>query len=135
MRIFLDANILFSAAKSQGVMRGFLATLRQRGHPLVVDAFVLDEARRNLEAKFPGALGDFEAMLPTLEIAAKVAPPLPAELVPGLPWKDRPVLAAAIFLRCQILLTGDKSHFGPLYGYRIEGVVVESPAGLAAQLE
>ena len=116
-------------------MRGFLVTLRERGHALVVDAYVLEEARRNLEAKFPGALADFEAMLTTLEIAAKVAPSLPEELVPGLPWKDRPVLAAAIFLRCQFLLTGDKPHFGPLCGQAIEGVVVESPAGLAAKLE
>lgn len=37
--------------------------------------------------------------------------------------------------RRQILLTGDKTHFGPLYGHRIKGVEVQSPAGLAEQLE
>ena len=37
--------------------------------------------------------------------------------------------------RRQILLTDDKTHFGPLHGQTIEGVEVLSPAGLAGQLE
>ena len=49
MRIFLDANILFSAAKSAGAVRGFLADLRTSGHMLVADAYVVGEARRNSE--------------------------------------------------------------------------------------
>jgi hypothetical protein len=46
----------------------------------------------------------------------------------GVGKKIRSVLAAASLLRCQVLLTGDKSHFGPLYGTRVEGVDVLSPA-------
>jgi hypothetical protein len=42
-------------------MRGFLEVLKSSGHTPVADAYVLEEARRNLEAKFPASLRDFEA--------------------------------------------------------------------------
>jgi hypothetical protein len=53
----------------------------------------------------------------------------------GIGIKTRPVQAAGNFLCSQILLTCDKSHFGTLCGQTIEGVVVESPAGLADDLQ
>jgi predicted nucleic acid-binding protein len=134
MRIFLDANILFSAGKSAGAVRGFLEILKADGHTLVADAYVVEEARRNLEAKFPAALKGFEGLLNQLESAATLRCFLPPGLVPELPEKDRPVLAAAIQRRCDVLLTGDKTHFGPLYGKNLEGVTVHSPAGLARHL-
>jgi len=133
MRIFLDANILFSAAKNRGAVYAFLAQLRTRGHTLVADGYVKGEARRNIEAKFPGALEDFEVLLTQVETSTGVCHPLPKAIAPELSQKDRPVLAAAIHHRCQILLTGDKSHFGPLYGQAIEGVEIHSPASLAKQ--
>jgi len=134
MRIFLDANILFSAGKSDGAMRGFLETLKSGGHTLVGDAYVREEARRNLEAKFPAAIPDFEHLLTKLELSEALRCFLPAELAPGLPEKDRPVLAAAIQRGCDVLLTGDKTHFGPLYGKNFEGVTIHSPASLATHL-
>ena len=132
MRIFLDANILFSAGKSTGAMRGFLEALKSSGHTLVADVYVLAEARRNLEAKFPASLKDFEVLLKQLESSATLRGFLPTEIAPELPEKDRPVLAAAIQSRCHILLTGDKTHFGPLYGKNLEGVTIHSPASLAS---
>ena len=134
MRIFLDANILFSAGKSAGAMRGFLEVLQSSGHTLVADAYVVEEARRNLEAKFPASLKDFELVLHPLESSATLRCFLPPDLAPELPEKDRPVLAAAIQRRCDVLLTGDKTHFGPLYGKTLEGVTIHSPAGLAKHL-
>jgi len=135
MRIFLDANILFSAAKSAGAVRGFLVRLRTSGHTLVADGYVVGEARRNIETKFPEAVGDFESLLAGWEIFTEVCAPLVGEIVPDLTEKDRPVLAAAIQNRCDVLVTGDKTHFGPLYGQRIEGVMIHSPASLARQLD
>jgi hypothetical protein len=134
MRIFLDANMLFSAAKSAGAVRGFLAQLITSGHELVADAYVVAEARRNIEAKFPETLDDFEGFLPGLEIFSGVCAPLSDETAPELPEKDRPVLAAAIQRRCHVLVTGDKKHFGALYGLTIEGVMIHSPASLAQHL-
>ena len=134
MRIFFDANILFSAAKSAGALRGFLGHLRDCGHTLVADAYVVDEAGRNIEAKFPAALDDFETLLGQIEIYPGACRALPGETAPELPEKDRPVLAAAIQLRCNALVTGDKTHFGALYGQHIEGVMIHSPASLAREL-
>jgi len=48
---------------------------------------------------------------------------------------DRPVLAAAIHRQCAILLTGDKTRFGPLDGTTVSGVTIHSPAILAVFLE
>ena len=53
MRVFLDANILFSAAKSDGAVRHLLRLLLERGHECWADAYVVSEAQRNLSAKGP----------------------------------------------------------------------------------
>jgi len=94
----------------------------------------LEEARRNLEAKFPAAVPDLDVLLGQLESSLAPRCFLPAEIAPELPEKDRPVLAAAIHRRCHVLLTGDKTHFGRLYGKNFEGVTIHSPASLATHL-
>lgn len=134
MRIFLDANILFSAAKSSGAVRAFLMELNKKGHTLVGDVYVVSEARRNLEAKFPEAMGDFGEVLKGVEVSSTASKVVANAFERELPEKDRPVLAAAIHHRCHILLTGDKTHFGLLYGQTTAGVEILSPAGLANKL-
>jgi len=133
MRIFLDANIIFSAAKSDGAIRRLLVMLRRGGHKLVADGYVIEEARRNLALKFPVGLEVLNALLPTLEIVETHAavPALSAKL--PLPEKDRPVLLASMSARCQALVTSDESHFGLLFGKRIAGVVMHSPRSLAEE--
>jgi hypothetical protein len=44
------------------------------------------------------------------------------------------VLAAAIRLRCDALVTGDRTHFGAGYGRAFGGVMVHSPRSMAEQL-
>ena len=134
MRVFLDANSLFSAAKSNGAVRAFLTGLKDDGHKLVADGYVMDEARRNLEIRFPGAMRDWESVLADVEASAKTSGSPGRRLALDLPEKDWPVLAAAIQLRCHVLFTGDKSHFGSLYGQTIEGVEIHWPASLAEKL-
>ena len=45
-----------------------------------------------------------------------------------LPDKDAPLLTAAIESGCSHFLTGDKRHFGELYGREVAGVLVLTPA-------
>jgi predicted nucleic acid-binding protein len=123
MRVFLDANILFSAGKSAGAIRRLVEKIQACGHERIADEYVIAEARRNLEQKFPSALPDFENILRGISRLALL-----------LPEKDRPVLASAIQHQCQALLTGDKTHFGRLYGQTIAGVCVHSPQSLAELL-
>jgi hypothetical protein len=135
MRVFLGANILFSAAKSDGAVRALLRLLLERGHECWADAYVVAEARRNLQAKGEEALGVLDALLPHLKLAA--AAPMAAASTEELAWlpeKDRPVLAAAIRLRCDALVTGDRTHFGAGYGRSFGGVTVHSPRSLAERL-
>ena len=134
MRIFLDANILFSAAKSDGAVRRLLQLLDQAGHECWADGFVAEEARRNLAVKSPERLEALEALLSRLHVARAHAPDAVLEAALPLPEKDRPVLAAAIRQRCAALVTGDRTHFGPLYGKTLHGVKIHSPRSLAEAL-
>jgi len=63
VRIFLDANILFSAAKSEGFVRRLLDLLVADGHTLCADAYVAEEARRNLATKGAPGLPALQARL------------------------------------------------------------------------
>lgn len=134
MRVFLDANVLFSATKSDGAVRELLRLLLDGGHECWVDDYVVIEARRNLTAKEPDALSALEALLKRLRISPAQAPGPALKLVNWLPEKDRTVLAAAMRLRCDALVTGDRTHFGPGYGKRFAGVTIHSPRSLAELL-
>lgn len=134
MRVFLDANILFSAAKSDGAVRALLRLLLDGGHECWVDDYVVIEARRNLAAKEPDALGALETLLKRLRFSPAQAPGPELKLVNWLPEKDRAVLAAAMRLRCDALVTGDRTHFGPGYGKMFAGVSIHSPRSLAERL-
>lgn len=133
MRIFLDAKILFSAGKSAGAIRRLVEDVQACGHECVADEYVIAEARRNLEHKFPSALPDFENLLRGISRLASPPSLSTASLDLPLPEKDRPVLVSAVQHHCQALLTGDKTHFGRLYGQTIAGVCVHSPQSLAQQ--
>ncbi len=107
-RIFLDANILFSAAYgSPGLIR--LWELARRGKcRLLASDYVVEEARRNLDDS--RQVKTLDGLLETVEIVPEVDPQTPCPL--DLPEKDRPVLLAAISAKADYLVTGDMVHFG-----------------------
>ena len=78
MRIFLDANVLFSAAKSDGGVRRLLGLLVDAGHECWADGYVVEEARRNLVAKAPSGAPVLDTLLARMHVAA--AQPHPAAL-------------------------------------------------------
>jgi predicted nucleic acid-binding protein len=54
---------------------------------------------------------------------------IPPEI--DLPEKDLPVLATAIDAGCDILVTGDSRHFGPLFGRTLGRLKILSPVDTA----
>jgi predicted nucleic acid-binding protein len=132
MRIFLDANVLFSAAKSAGAIRQLLRDLHADGQALVADEYVAIEARRNIDAKVTGDAAQYlQALLTQIEVSPVQYPAMAQAAVLWLPEKDRPVLMATMALKCDALVTGDRTHFGPGYGKTFDDVTIYSPAQLA----
>jgi uncharacterized protein len=120
-RIFLDANVLFSAAYRSDAR---LARLWQlEGVELVTSAYAAEEARLNLTQEDQRAR--LAKLLEKVCMTTDVAH-LPAGV--DLPEGDRPILQAALHARATHLLTGDKKHFGRLFGRRFGGVLVLAPA-------
>lgn len=123
-RVFLDANVLFSAAYR--AENGLLRIWTYPGAVLLASPYAIEEARRNLPDT------DAKERLEKLLITVCVTPEAPlATPVPdgvALPAKDVPILLAAIAGQATHLLTGDVRHFGPLFGKTIAGVLVMLPA-------
>lgn len=121
--LFLDANVLFSAAyMAESRLREFW-TLSDA--ELVTSAYAWDEAHRNLRRL------DQQKRLMALGPGVRLVQERGAWAVPPdviLPEKDRPILAAAILSEATHLITGDATHFGVWYGKRISGVLVLKPA-------
>lgn len=121
--VFLDANVLFSAAYREASALGRLWSLENA--QLVTSTYALEEARTNLEDTRQQER--LERLCTSLLVVGETPDrPLPKEV--QLPQKDRPILAAAIDAGATHLLTGDVAHFGPYYGRRVGGVLILRPA-------
>lgn len=129
MRIFLDACILFSAAKSGSLIPSFLTRLKEVSS-LVSNQYAIQEARRNIEIDFPEHLATWNALVDDLEVT-QTSTYLPSICIRE---KDRPILEGAVSAQCSHLLTSDKRDFGPFFGKRIGGVKIVSPEQLAKEL-
>ena len=128
MRLFLDANVLFSAAlRREGAASNLLAFAGVGACELVTSAFVVAEVTRNLRVKAPEALGRWERSITSVGIVVEADARLVDRIAVALPAKDRPVLAAALGCRATVLVTGDRRHFGSLFGRAIGGTVVLPP--------
>jgi predicted nucleic acid-binding protein len=123
-RIFLDANVLFSAAYRSDA--GLLRLFKLRRITLVTSDYAAEEARRNLGE--PAQRSRLEALLAVIELVHGTFDnvPLPARV--HLPEDDLPILRAAMASRCTHLLTGNLRDFGPYLATRLGGVRVLRPA-------
>jgi uncharacterized protein len=120
-RLFLDANVLFSAAyKSKARL---LQLWHLKNVVLCSSRYALEEARVNLRDedqrirldRLAGEILFFEARQRQLPHSI------------SLPEKDAPIFLAAIAASATYLLTGDVQHFGPYFDKQIEGIEVVLP--------
>lgn len=123
-RVFLDANVLFSAAYRHDSRLRQLFKLH--GVTFISSAYAVEEARRNLSTAQQRK--DLEQLCASMEIVP--AAPSESRHSPEfeLPESDRPILLAAIGARATHLLTGDVKDFGRYYGQTLEGVLILPPA-------
>ena len=122
-RVFLDANILVSAAWRSD--SGLLALWELPGVTLLTSAYAIVEADRNVETSEQRTR--LHRLAQRLEI---VDEPRSRHLPAGirLPDKDVPILMAAIESAASYLLTGDREHFGAYFDKIVEGVHILRPA-------
>jgi len=120
-RLFLDANILFSAAYRPGA--GLLQLWKLKQVELYSSHYALAEAEANLTD------ADQRQRLRNLSEALHLAEAGSEKLPHGLtlPEKDAPILLAAIAARATHLLTGDVRHFGRYFGTKIGGLTILLP--------
>ena len=111
--LFLDANVLFTAAHNPSGKAAFLFEAASRPAPpwqLLYSAYAVEEARRNLSTKSPQRMAAFESLCALLKLMPQPA----AALAPlALPDKDQPIWSAALAAGATHLLTGDIKDFGP----------------------
>ena len=129
MKIFLDANILFSGSNTQSALHQLL-NLLGKNHELATSYYAIAEARRNITLKKSAWLDDFEELVAHFILCPQGQLRKDIELVE----KDRTILAAAITGECGYLITGDRKDFGHLFGQTIEGVLILPPSDLAEKL-
>lgn len=134
MRLFLDANILFTAAHNPNGKAALVMELGQVGlWGVVSSAYAVEEARRNIARKYPDCLNRLEALVRDLRLASAARE---GECPPGLPAKDCPIYQAAIACKADVLLTGDLRDFGFLMNDRdkADGVLIQTVAEFLAGL-
>ncbi len=133
MRVFLDANVLFSAALGGEIFRLIWMLAEQGKFQLLTSPFCWLEAEFNIERKRPKAtphllqLMRWVRLVPEHQEVDYLAQEPLRQLVSSLPEKDRPVLVAALKAQAQVLLTGDLRHFGSLMGRTDLPLLVLSP--------
>lgn len=132
IRLFLDANILFTAAHNPSGKSAFIIELsNQRYWDVVTSDYAAEEARRNITIKFPDCTAHFEALLRSVKnVPSGVGNNCPVDL----PEKDRLILEAAIQCKASHLLTGDIKDFGPYMNKpeKSGGVIIQKVADFLA---
>ena len=129
MRVFLDANVLFSASNVGSNIAQLVDWLLAESTAVTSD-LAREEARRNLAMKREDWLAAFEQLMQKVEEVPSALFDLPV----NLDEKDRPLLCAAIRATCTHFATGDRQDFGHLFGKTVEQVQVVDLLGLAKLL-
>ena len=113
MRLFLDANVLFTAVHNPRGKAAFVIEQGTAGHwEVLTSSFAVEEAQRNLGRKYPHSLDALRDLMAGIQVV---------EHSPGLrfpeilPAKDRPIFQAALACRATHLLTGDLEDFSTLF--------------------
>ena len=123
-RLFLDANVLFSAAwrKDAGVVRLW----ELPGVELVTSSFAIEEARRNLSGD--DRLARLESLVDRMRVVPASIPDPESRGDIELAEKDWPIVGGAVAAGATHLITGDARDFGRWFGRKVLGILIVPPA-------
>ena len=109
-RIFLDANVLFTAAHNPNGKAALLIELGNQGHwEICTSVYAMEEAMRNIEIKYPASRDALARIVKNINLVRRYSEhPCPD----GLNEKDKPIFQAAAECSATHLLTGDIKNFG-----------------------
>lgn len=128
MTLYLDANVLFTACISPDGASAILFVLARAGTcSLISSGHPVEEARRNIAAKYPESLAELDSLVRQIKTVPEASHVLANAAQEYVPAKDAPILAAALANGAAMLVTGDKAHFGHLFGTRIGDATVLPP--------
>lgn len=133
-RVFLDANVLFTAAHNPAGKTALVIALGAKGKwEVVSSSYAAEEARRNIASKFPQSESRLRNLIESISIVASGSG---ADCPVKLPDKDRPIMEAAIRSRASHLLTGDLRDFGALMNKprQTAGIVIQTVAEFLSSL-
>ena len=113
-KAFIDASVLFAAAYSpRGSAYQLLRQALEGAINILVSGDVLIEVRRNLEAKAPETLADYELLVERLPLII-IEDPTPEAIKRVSHYlnpKDAIILAAAMAAQPDYFVTWDRKHF------------------------
>lgn len=119
MRVLIDTNVLISAALSaSGVpYQAYVKAASYPNHGLICEQNV-DEMKRVFNKKFPMRLAALDRFLSTALLTLELVPvPVDEDVSESQirDVKDRPILRAALMAKADILVTGDKDFWNPVW--------------------
>ena len=123
LTVFLDANVLFSA--SYDAISPFRRFWEMANVTPVTSLYAVTEVTRHI--KLPAHGLRFDELIARTGLVSDANPAFVPQAI-RLVEKDRPILAAAIAVSVDYLVTGDKNHFSHQYLQRISRVYVINPA-------
>jgi predicted nucleic acid-binding protein len=126
VRIFQDANVLFATAISPEGRSAELFRMAQEGLCILVTSpHAVEEARRNIVSRYPKSAARLDNLLEVTTLTPEASPAsIQTARQRRLPEEDLPILAAAVGAEADVLVTGDKTHSGHLFGATVAGVRV-----------
>jgi len=123
-RLFLDANVLFSAAYREDAGVACLWSLDDV--VLSTSSYAIEEAERNLSARHQTRR--LKKLVQALHIVETTTVPELVREGVTLPDKDWPILGGALAADSTHLITGDFKHFGRYFQKQIAGILILPPA-------
>jgi len=137
IKAFADASVIIASIISPtGGSRELLKRHTHGEIQLVVNLYVLLEAKRNLAQKSPHNVGNVDMLVDLLALdIIEVSADFVKEVAEYTEMKDAPVVAGAIMGQCQYLLTYDKQHLlGKSEIAAHSGLIIATPGDLLQSL-